>query len=131
MARVRVSRLSRQDLAAELARQFPDGGPENLLRESRLPLGLGWSLTGVESDEAAVDVRRLPGPSGSPVLRINAPEPTVLSGSPFAIPCPTVEHVAEVSQWGRGTWRLSVAGEGRWAEAAGTQLELSGEGEWV
>lgn len=113
VARVRLSRLSREDLATELAHRFPDGGPENLLRESRLPLGLqsGWSLTGSESDEVAVDVRSLPGPSGSPVLRINAPEPIVLTGSPFEIPCPTVEHVAEVSLWDRGTWRLSVAGE--------------------
>ncbi len=132
VARVQVSRLSREDLAAELARRFPDGGPDNLLRESRLPLGLqsGWSLTGSESDGVAVDVRGLPGPSGAPVLRISAPEPIVLTGSPFEIPCPTVEHVAEVSLWGRGTWRLSVAGEGRWAEAAGTQFELAGEGEW-
>lgn len=132
VARVRLWRLGRDEMTAELKQAYPDGGPENLVRDSRFPLGLqsGWSVTGSESDEVTVDVRSLPGPSGAPVLRVNAPETIAVTSAPFEIPCPVVEHVAEVSLWGRGTWRLSVCGDGDWVRCPGREFELAGEDEW-
>jgi len=132
VARVALWRLTRDEMTTELKQAYPDGGPANLVRDSRFPLGLqsGWSVTGSESDEVTVDVRSLPGPSGAPVLRVNAPETIAVTSAPFIIPCPVVEHVAEVSLWGRGKWRLSVCGDGDWVRCPAHEFELEGEDEW-
>ena len=46
---LRLVQLSLDDLRAEIRAKHPDGGPPNLLRCSRFPLGIqsGWSLTAI------------------------------------------------------------------------------------
>ncbi|HUS91340.1 MAG TPA: hypothetical protein VM695_05785 [Phycisphaerae bacterium] len=130
IARVRLVRLTREDLIAELKAKYPDGGPANLLRITRLPLGLqsGWSLDRDSSDGDDVQIAPDPnvlGPSGAPALRIRANQRFRLMGEPFAVPLVFDKHVASVYARGKGTLGLAVQG-GRQAGGKG-RAELSGD----
>ena len=133
VVRVRLERLSEEELVAEIRERYPDGGPANLLRNSRFPLGLqnGWALDRDSSD--GDDVRVGPaadtsGPSGAPALLVEAPEGAVLCSEPFAVRCPVVKHSACLSVRGSGQWRIGVVKGGR--TAAEQELDLSASDGW-
>ena len=115
IARAHLVRLTREAFAAELRAKYPAGGPANLLRNSRLPLGLqsGWSMDRDHCDADDVVIAPDPsaiGPSGAPALRIKANKPLRLTGEPFGVPLVFDRHVASLYARGTGTLSLSVHG---------------------
>jgi len=156
LARLSLLRLSREQLIAELKAQHANA-PKNLLRLSRLPLGLqsGWSLSREHSDGDEVDVAAdedTIGPSSAPALRI-APAHSLIGpvhsivaplaqafglddasgrtaqlySAPFAVSLAFDVHTASVFVKGEGKGRLSVVCDGR--SLAQKTFELSGA-EW-
>lgn len=128
LANLRLERVSRRELAEELRAKYPEGGPPNLLRNSRFPLGMqsGWSLGRDTSDGDEVVVESDPdavGPSGAPSLRVRAQEPWRLYGEPFTVPVPTDEHTATLYARGEGKLRVSVLADARPIGVAEQRLE--------
>ena len=82
LAWLRFERLEGQEeLEARLRREYPDGGPANVVRNSRFPLGLpsGWRLGRDFAEREADDVviaadPTVTGPSGAPALEIEGSE---------------------------------------------------------
>lgn len=118
IASVQLQRLSREERLAEIRAAYPDGGPPNLLRNTRFPLGLpnGWAIDRDASDGDEVQVgpaSGVPGPSGSPSLRLQTETEVRLLAEPFALAYPLVPHAAAVSVRGSGEWTLAVRQETR------------------
>jgi hypothetical protein len=108
----------------------PDAPGVNLLRVTRLPLGLqsGWTIDRNSSDGDDVRIepdRGVRGPSGSASLRIEADKETKIYTAPFAAAAPEESHVASAYFRGEGTVRLSVFG----AQSAGERLTLT-DNQW-
>ncbi|HUU09527.1 MAG TPA: hypothetical protein VM431_03200 [Phycisphaerae bacterium] len=130
LARVRVVRMTREGLVAELRRTYPEGGPPNLLRHSRLPLGLqsGWTLgrDNSDGDDVVADADpQVDGPSGAAALAVRGGETVVLYGAPFAVPLCFDEHTASVFVRGTGELRLAVVSDAGWPANKG--FKVSGD----
>ncbi len=113
VARFSLKRFSPADIVAEVRREHPDGGPVNLFRNTRFPLGMqnGWALdrTLSDGDEVVVDVAgREAGPSGAPPLRVASDGPVRFITEPFGVVYPIVEHAVRLSVRGEGEWRFTV-----------------------
>ncbi len=118
LAHLKLERLTQEELAAELKAKYPDGGPANLMRNSRFPLGIqsGWSLGREQSDGDDVTLDPDPeatGPSGAPALRCRSTGRMTLRFEPFGVRCPVIPHKAALSAKGEGEWTFSVRAEGR------------------
>jgi hypothetical protein len=120
LAGLKLERLTHDELAAELKAKHPDGGPANLMRNSRFPLGLqsGWTLGRELSDGDDVQVGPDPevrGPSGVPALRCRSKtgKRILLRFEPFGVRCPVLPHTAVLSARGEGEWMFSVRAERR------------------
>ena len=131
LEKLKLVKLSEQDLIAELKAKYPEAGSGNLVNVSVFPLGLpnGWSIDRDYSDGDQVQVAsdaENPGPSGCPALRINATDKGILVYSaPFAVPWSFETHVLSVSLCGDWTGTLIVAG-GHGRVCARLPLKLSG-----
>jgi len=108
VASIKLERVSQDQLMAGLKAKYPDGGPKNVLRASRLPLGLqsGWtlghdSITQNIEPVAAVDPKVI-GVSGSPAMHLGSIEKLVLWSEPFDIPIPLQKYTASVYVKGTG-----------------------------
>lgn len=102
----------------------------NLLRVSRLPLGLqsGWTIDRDSSDGDDVQIiadREVTGPSGAPALRITADGGTTIYSAPFGLASTDVSHAASVYVRGKGSGHLAVFGAG---EQSGGEFDLDGGG---
>lgn len=118
IASVELQRLSREERLAEIRAAYPDGGPPNLLRNTRFPLGLpnGWAIDREASDGDEVQVgsvSAVPGPSGVPALQVKAKADVSLLAEPFALAYPVVPHSAAASVRGSGEWTFTVRQESR------------------
>lgn len=113
IAKLRIERLSEEDLVRELNERHPDGGPANLVRDSRFPLGLpnGWALDR-DSSDGDVAVAEAAAPPHAPALRLASPETTTLRSAPVALLYPIVPHRASLAVRGTGNWKLAVFGPG-------------------
>jgi len=130
IAHLRLDCLAREAYIAELEARHR-GGPRNLLRVSRFPLGMqsGWSLSRDSSDGDDVLVEpdaSSPGPSGAPSLRLVSTAGTSLQVGPFAVPLAFAEHVASIHAKGQWKGRLAVVCDGRWL----AQRELGAGADW-
>jgi hypothetical protein len=130
---LRLVQLSYDDLKAEIRARHPEGGPPNLLRCSRFPLGIqsGWSLGREDSD--GDDVVIVPdagalGPSGAPSLCIRPSGPWRLFCEPFTVPVPIDRHTASFYARGEGTLTTAVVVDGRLLAA--TRQELKAGPDW-
>lgn len=115
LQKLKMMKLGEQDLIEEIKARYPEAGTGNLLKLSRFPLGLqsGWAIDRDYSDGDEVQVNsdpKVPGPSGIPALRINAPDGIRIYSAPFAVPWSFEPHVLSLAV--RGDWdgRLIVAG---------------------
>jgi len=150
LARLSLSRMSREQLIAELRTQQASE-PRNLLRISRLPLGLqsGWSLSRECSDGDEVEVvsdENVVGPSSAPALRIapapppllkrplallqdeSGAKPVQLYSAPFSVPLACDTHTASLYVKGEGKGKVAVVcGERVLAQRP---FECPAGGEW-
>ena len=113
IAAIKLQSFSDADLREDIRTKYPDQGPENLLRNTRFPLGLqnGWAIDRDSSDGDVVTVGPAGDtetPSGYTALRLDAPEPTVLRSSPFPVVYPITEHTLTFAARGNGEWTVSV-----------------------
>jgi len=118
LAFLKLERLSRKQLIAEIKQRHPDGGPANLMRNSRFPLGIqsGWSLDRERSDGDEVTLKtdeKTIGPSRAPALMLLAPKPITLRVEPFGVVLPLMRHKAAMSVKGEGEWTFSIHVGGR------------------
>ena len=150
LARLSLLCLSREQLIAELRTQHANE-PKNLLRISRLPLGLqsGWSLSRECSDGDEVEVASddgVIGPSSSPALRVAPAAPSLLKrplvllqedsgakpiqlySAPFAVPLACDNHTASLYVKGEGKGKVAVVCDGR--VLAQRPFECSAGGDW-
>lgn len=113
IAKLKLERFSDGDLVEEIRQQHPDGGPANLVRLSRFPLGLptGWALDRANSDGDVAVAESAPGEL-APALRLASPEPVTLRSSPVRIVYPIEPHRASLMAQGTGEWTLGVVGPG-------------------
>ena len=131
LEKLKLIRLSEQDLIAEIKAKHPAAGSGNLVNVSVFPLGLqsGWSIDRDYSDGDQVQVDgdpKVPGPSGCSTLRVKATAKGVrVYSAPFAVPWSFENHVLSVSV--RGDWdgNLIVTG-GHGRVCARLPLKLSG-----
>ncbi len=120
LQRLKLVRLSDQDLIEEIKAKHPDAGRGNLARLSRFPLGLpsGWSIDRDWSDGDQVRVDSdpaVPGPDGCPSLKLEAPQGILVYSAPFPVPWSFEAHVASLSVRGDFDGKLIVAGgKGQW-----------------
>ncbi len=132
LQKLKLIKLSEQDLIAEIKTKYPEAGSGNLVNVSAFPLGLqsGWSIDRDYSDGDQVQVdsdAAVPGPNGWPALRINASAKGIrVYSAPFAVPWSFETHVLSLSV--RGDWdgSLTVTG-GNGQVCARLPLTLSGE----
>jgi hypothetical protein len=131
LQKLKLIKLSEQDLIEEIKAKYPDAGSGNLMRLSRFPLGLqsGWAIDRDYSDGDQVQVDsdpKVPGPSGVPSLRLTAPDGLRVYSAPFATPWSFDQHT--VSLYVRGDWdgKLLVGG-GRNEIRAQLPLKTSGD----
>ncbi len=113
LAQVTLERVSREQLEADLSRRYPDGGPANILRATRLPLGLQSGWTPSQFPQKAHETEIYPdseekGVSGFPALHIKSNEKSHIYGEPFDIPVPTKKYTASLFFKGEGTGKLIV-----------------------
>ena len=113
----RLERLSKDDLIDEIKAANPNGEPNNLVRNTRFPLGMqsGWSFDRDLSDGDQVTAETdssVIGPSGCPSLRLKGNVIRVYL-PPFVIPLSFERHTASLYVRGTGSGRLTVTGDGR------------------
>ncbi|MGO8745728.1 MAG: hypothetical protein ACLQNE_07035 [Thermoguttaceae bacterium] len=132
LQKLKLVKLSKQDLIAEIKAKYPEAGSGNLVNVSAFPLGLqsGWSIDREYSDGDQVQVdsdAKIPGPSGCSALRINASVKGIrLYSAPFAVPWSFETHVLGVSV--RGDWDGKLIVTGGNGQVCGQRpLKLSGE----
>jgi hypothetical protein len=113
--RIELRVTTREEYAKSLEVKYPNGGPPNLLAQTRFPFGLpaGWMLDvnwGDDRDDAAEPQAsadaKVPGPSGSPALHIRGQRAFIVRSAPFVPLLAHRKHVASLSLRGsgRGFW---------------------------
>ncbi|MEM6332196.1 MAG: hypothetical protein AAF823_02535 [Planctomycetota bacterium] len=123
IAHVALRAFDRDEYVKQLKEAHPDGGPANLMRQTRFPAGLltGWSLDRDSCDEDHVAISS--DESGS--LAIQASQAASVTSAPFRTVNPAVEHRAVALVTGSGSWRIEVFGQGS-RPIASTPITLRG-----
>lgn len=118
LASLAVRRIDAAALIAAAAARWPDGPPDNLFRNSRLPLGLpaGWAWdrhVDDGRDVTLVAVDGATGPSGYTPLRVRAAERVRFHTEPLAPALPGERHTAGFHVRGDGRGSVVVVEDGR------------------
>jgi len=130
LQRLKLVKLSVQDLIAEIKAEHPEAGSGNLVNTTVFPLGLpsGWSIDRDYSDGDEVRVvsdANVRGPSGCSSLRIDAATKGIrVYSASFAVPWSFETHVLSLSL--RGDWQGSLIVTGGDRPCARLPLKLSG-----
>lgn len=109
-----LRQINIKELDAQNRKRFPGSGPCNLLRQTRLPLGLpsGWALDRMLDDQVDVNITSVTdstSPTGQDVLSISSPDkPMKLFGEPMQVNRIWLPHTASVYVKGQGKLRVSV-----------------------
>jgi hypothetical protein len=128
IAKLKLERFSEQDLVDELKAKYPDGGPANLVRRSRFPLGLpmGWALDRDDSD-GDVAVTEAGAGENALALRLASAETMTVRSAPIGLVYPIVTHTASLAVRGTGTWKLEAFGP----SLRPTSREFTASDEWT
>ncbi len=118
IAGLNLRRIEAAAMIAAAAARWPDGPPDNLFRNSRLPLGLpaGWALErhiDDGSDATVTTVEGATGPSGYAPLRVVATKPVQFHTEPLAPARPGEIHSAGFQVRGDGHGSVIVVEDGR------------------
>ncbi|HAI11953.1 MAG TPA: hypothetical protein DCM28_09630 [Phycisphaerales bacterium] len=111
---IQLRELTSAQLEAQKRESFPGTGPANLLRQSRLPLGLptGWSLDRKLDDKDDVQITSITdpqSPSGSDVLNIQSQQSNMLlRGEPMFIDRTWLKHTASLYVKGDGQFTMTI-----------------------
>lgn len=114
---IQLRELTSAQLEAQNRASFPGTGPVNLLRQTRLPLGLptGWSLDRQLDDMDDVQITSITAPdspTGSDVLNIQSQHSSMLlRGEPMFIDRTWLEHTASLYVKGDGQFTMTVNNE--------------------
>ena len=112
IAWIKLEKLNPQEIAQEIRNRYPGGGPANVLRNTRFPLGLqsGWMLGKDFSDDEVIITadKHLKGPSGLPSLKIKSKIPMWIKSSPFKLVAPVFKQLYALSIRGNGEWTFSI-----------------------
>ena len=128
IASIHLERVSQAKLVAELHERYPGNGPSNVLRTTRLPLGLqsGWAIdlprfgnSGFNPAEPMADRdpvvaadAQTPGVSGFPALHLVSNGKIGIWSEPFSIPLPFQKYTASFYVKGTGKGQLVVVRDG-------------------
>ena len=130
IATLRLERISKDKLISDLKAQYPDNGPKNVLRATRLPLGMqsGWSIdlrrssdNAWEYDPANPPTNHDPvveadpntiGVSGFPALHVSDHDKITLWGEPFSVPLPFQKYTASFYIKGTGKGGVHIMRDG-------------------
>lgn len=128
-----IRHIDAQALRAGAVRRERPGHAGNLLRNSRLPLGLpsGWHLDRNVDDETDLEWAIDPdvsGPSGFPALQLHSRRPVALFTEPFTPTRPGEVHTARLQVRGPAKGRLQIYQDGIPVAEA---LDFSVEEEWA
>ncbi len=131
IASIKLERVSKAALGEELKKKYPDGGPRNLLRATRLPMGLqsGWTM---ERYRAQTNIETVCAPdagvkgvSGVPSIHWKSDTEQALFSEPFNVPLPFQKYTASVYVRGSGKGTLAVQCERK--TVSSKPFELGGE----
>jgi hypothetical protein len=131
---IQLRQLTSAQMQQQAMAKFPGEGPVNLLRQSRLPLGLqsGWSLDRGLNDADEVQITSMPdatSPTGCAVLHMVSPDKRMLlRGEPIAIDRTWLKHTASVYVRGQGSFEFSVNNQGNILNK--TNVSLSPDKGW-
>lgn len=127
LSSLKLERLPESQLISERTAANLEGGPVNVLHNTRFPLGLpaGWSIYNKFSDGDEVTVAtdsQTTGPSGFPALKIStsdaykllSPLPPIVGSAPISIVSP-MQHVFRmmIKSSGESSWKFSIV-SGMW-----------------
>ncbi len=112
---LRLERISREDADAALRARYPARAAGNLIRNTRLPLGLqsGWNLSPYGGSSDGDDVAIAPdagvlGPSGAPALRVRVVRRIAIYSEPFAPVLGPARYTGSLYVRGAGKGELHV-----------------------
>ena len=110
---LKLERLTPQELKEAIEKKFPEGGPANLARVTRFPLGLpsGWSINRSSSDGDVVTVQPAE-KEFNPAVKISSPEHLIINSAPVELKYPLAKHTASISVRGSGEWLMRTGGNG-------------------
>jgi hypothetical protein len=117
IASLKLERITEKDLVKDfekLKKKYPNYGPDNLLRNSRLPLGIqsGWSLyrDASEGDDVILKAENDDtAPSGLPVFKFESLKKyAILNSEPFKVYFPNLEHTCKLKVKGSGKFRFEI-----------------------
>ena len=133
VASLKVECFTRDQIMADIKAAGREAKIVNLLRCSRIPLGIqsGWSIGRDNSDGDVVKIASDPnvvGPSRAPALRMESPTSVRLYGEPFGVQYPVGTYIASLSVRGKGSGRVSVSCDRR--TVAGKDFEVSDADGW-
>ena len=130
IASITLERISKDKLLADFKARYPDGGPRNLLRTTRLPLGLqsGWAIMvpappsydqGPQDFDPLLEAdSQVVGLSGAPTLHVHTTGSVIVYGEPFDVLMPVQKHVASFYVKGTGTGVFGMMQNGNGSQIA-------------
>ncbi len=129
IAAARVEAVNPERLVAAAAARWPEGAPVNLLRHSRLPLGLptGWALDRHVDDEGEAELGGDESVPGALRARVRPGGEAVFNTEPFAPALPGRAHVAGFAVKGAGRGSVVVVADGR---ERGPAVSFEGGEDW-
>ncbi|MBU0609743.1 MAG: hypothetical protein KKI08_17785, partial [Armatimonadetes bacterium] len=115
LSALRLERLTREEAFGDLKARYPDAPTGNLMRNSRLPLGLqngwNWRVAGAVYDEGDVQIgpdATAIGPSGAPALYVVLKKGIAFCSEPYAPTFAPDKYVASFYVRGTGQGQLHV-----------------------
>lgn len=115
VAMARVEAVNPERLVAAAEARWPEGAPANLLRHSRLPLGLptGWALDRHFDDEGEAEFGVDEREPGALLARVSGGRRVILNTEPFLPALAGREHTAGFAVKGSGRGSVVVVADGR------------------
>lgn len=125
IAQVSLKAIDPEAYKQQLMKQYPEGGPANLLRDTRFvyPLPAGWSLDRDTSDIDEANVTT----DQAGAMTIETTKEMMLFSAPFRVLNPLIEHHAVARVSGTGDWHLEVMNQRQVVGSVPLELDKQGQ----